>query len=64
MELSYKDGEGNYAPVVYEGPTNRGNMHEVKQADGTTITVDESQLLKLHQPDLTNIPTTPLDYQK
>eukprot|EP00956_Cyclotella_meneghiniana_P008619 scaffold11745_cov39-Cyclotella_meneghiniana.AAC.3 len=64
MELSYKDDVGNCAPVVYEGRTNRGNMHEVKQADGTTITVDESQLLKLHQPGLTNVPTKPLDYQK
>eukprot|EP00956_Cyclotella_meneghiniana_P001276 scaffold1377_cov23-Cyclotella_meneghiniana.AAC.1 len=64
MELSYKDGKGSCIPVVYEGVTNRSNMHSVKKPDGNSIVVDESQLLRMHQPDLTNIPSKPMDYQK
>jgi hypothetical protein len=30
----------------------------------TVKTVDESHLLMMHQPDLTNLPSTPQDYQK
>ena len=55
MELTYKDGVGSCTPVVYEGASDRG-MHKIRQADGSSIIVDESQLLKMHQPDLTNIP--------
>ena len=50
--------------MVYEGATNDGLMHHVWKDDLTTIEVDESQLLQCHQPDLTNLPSTPLDYQK
>ena len=64
MELRCKDGSGSNDPVVYEGATNDGLMHRVRKDDGTTIEVDESQLLQCHQPDLTNLPSTPLDYQK
>ena len=65
MELTYKDGKGSYSAVVYEVATEReDSMHKIRQADGTSIVVDESRLLKLHQPDLTNIPSTPLDYQQ
>ena len=64
MELSYKDGQGSSYPVVYEGACKENKMHEVKKEDGSTMVVDESQLLQMHQPDLTNIPSTPLEYQK
>ena len=64
MELTCKDGSGSNESVVYEGATKKGMMHRVRKADGTTVEVDESQLLQIHQPDLTNIPSTPLDYQK
>ena len=48
IELSYKlykDGQGSGFPVVYEGASKESKMHEVKKADGSTMVVDESQLL-------------------
>jgi hypothetical protein len=63
-DLIYKDGCGNNVMVVYEGATLDELMHNVRFEDGTVRTVDESQLLMLHQPDLANLPSTPLYYQK
>jgi hypothetical protein len=62
MELIYKDGRGSNVMVVYEGATAHG--HIIKFEDGSTEVVDASHLLLLHQPDLTNLPSSPEDYQK
>jgi hypothetical protein len=63
-DLISKDGCRNNVMVVYEGATLDELMHNVRFEDGTVQTVHESQLLMLHQLDLTNLPSTPLDYQK
>jgi hypothetical protein len=65
MELIYKDGQGTNSPVVYEGAVDDGLFHRIRKEDGSTVDVDASHLLMMHQqPDLTNVPSTPLDYQK
>jgi hypothetical protein len=64
MELIFKDGHGSNVPVVYEGAVDNGLMHEVRVESGDTIITDASHLLMLRQPDLTNLPSTPKDYQE
>jgi hypothetical protein len=64
QDLIYKDGCGNNVAVVYEGARPEELMHDIRFEDGTIETVDESQLLMMHQPDLTNLPSTPQDYQR
>ena len=64
MELIYKDGAGMNLPVVYEGAESNGLIHRIRFDDGHTESVDASHLQLLHQPDLTNIPSTPMDYQR
>ena len=64
MDLLYKDGKGSNQPVVYEGAESNGLFHRVRLQDGSSVTVDASHLQMIHQPDLTNVPSTPFDYQK
>ncbi|KAL7528961.1 hypothetical protein ACHAXR_004541, partial [Thalassiosira sp. AJA248-18] len=62
--LSYFDGQGKAMTVVYEGASPDGKMHTVRCNDGTKLNVADSYLRLKLQPDLSNIPITPLDYQK
>jgi len=64
MSLVYKDGEGNNEAVVYEGASPDGMTHTIRKKDGTKIAVHDSNLQFLLQPDLSNLPSTPLDYCK
>ena len=62
--LLFKDGKGENELVVYEGATLDDKFHTICKADGTKIVTPESHLRIMSQPDLSNIPTTPLDYCK
>ena len=64
MNLVYCDGAGNVEPVVYKGVNTNGLDHIVRCKDGTTIQVHDSNISFLNQIDMTNIPSTPLDYCK
>ena len=64
MELIYKDGAGGNLPAVYEGASSDGLKHKIRLESGLVESVDASHLMLLHQPDLTNLPSTPFDYQK
>ncbi|KAL7504927.1 hypothetical protein ACHAXN_005718, partial [Cyclotella atomus] len=61
MVLIYKDGSGLNRPV--EGAVADGLTHRIRLEDGNFEDVDASHLLLMHQPDLTYVPRTPLDYQ-
>ena len=65
IDLLYKYGNVNNDTVVYEGDSANGVNHTIQQKkDGTKLTTLESHLWVLDQPDLCNIPSTPLDYCK
>jgi hypothetical protein len=49
---------------VYEGVNANGLDHIVWRKDGTTIQVHDSNISFLNQINMTNIPSTPLDYCK
>ena len=63
MELMYRDGQGKNLPVVYEGENSDGLLHSALIEDGSKITVHESNLQLLDQPDFSNLPKTPLGYK-
>jgi hypothetical protein len=62
--LVYIDGKGSSKTVVYEGATPDGLHHTIRQKDGTKLNVRNFHLWIKHQPDLSNIPSTPLEYCK
>ena len=62
--LLFKDGKGVNELVVYEGASSDGQFHTIRKADGTKCVTPESHLRLKSQPDLSNIPSTPLDYCK
>lgn len=64
MSLSYYDGQGNAEMVVYEGASPDGMTHIVWRKDGSKLQVHDSYLRLKLQPDLSNLPSTPLDYCK
>ncbi len=64
MSLLYKDGKGNNKAVVYEGASPDGRSHTVRLKDGSKVITPDSHLRLHDQPDLSNIPSTPLDYCK
>ena len=51
MELMYRDGKGKNLPVVYEGANADGLLHTARLEDGSKITVHDSNLQLLDQPD-------------
>ena len=59
----YRDGQGKNLPVVYEGASADGLLHTDFLEDGTKLTVHDSNLQLLDQPDFSNMPKTPLDYR-
>ncbi|KAL7526547.1 hypothetical protein ACHAXR_003319, partial [Thalassiosira sp. AJA248-18] len=63
-DLIYKSGDGDNETVVYEGASPDGRKHTIRKSDGTKAVTDDSHLRLMHQPDLSNIPSTPLDYCK
>eukprot|EP00986_Skeletonema_menzelii_P004558 scaffold1561_cov129-Skeletonema_menzelii.AAC.11 len=62
-EVIYTDGSGNSSAVVYEGGSVNGN-HIIRTEHGDRIVTPAPHLKALNQPDLTNVPRTPLDYCK
>ena len=60
--IYYKDGFGNNETVVYEGESADGHFHTVRKEDGTKVVTPASHLRDMDQPDLCNIPSTPLEY--
>ena len=63
MDLTYCNGAGNSAPVVYEGSSADEILHTDRFADGSKLAVNDSYLQLLDQPDFSNIPKTTLDYR-
>ena len=64
MSLAYYNGAGKAEVVVYERVTPDGLAHSVRRKDGSKMEVHDSFLHIKNQPDLSNIPSTPLDYCK
>ena len=64
MSLSYYDGKGMAETVVYEGASPDSMSHTIRRNDGTRLTVHDSYLSLKLQPDLSNIPSTPLAFRK
>ncbi len=62
--LIYIDGNGSSKTVVYKGAMPNDLHHTIHQKDGTKLNVHDFHLRIKHQPDLSNIPSTPLDYCK
>ena len=60
-EVLYSDGEGNTSAVIYEGESVNGN-HIIRDEHGNRIVTPAPHLKAFEQPDLTNVPRTPLDY--
>jgi hypothetical protein len=50
--------------VIYEGAMLDNLHHTICQKDGTKLNVHDFHFQIKHQPDLSNIPSTPLDYCK
>lgn len=64
MNLVYNDGKGSCESVVYEGAAPSGTQHVVRRKDGSKIFVYDVHLSFQSQANLTNLPSTPLDYCK
>ncbi len=62
--LIYINGNGSSETVVYKGAMPDDLHHTIRQKDGTKLNVLDFHLQIKHQPDLSNIPSTPLDYCK
>ena len=54
---------GKNIPVVYEGVSADGFIHTARFEDSAKLTVHDSNVQLLNQPDFLNIPKTPLDYR-
>ena len=61
--LSYHDGKGMAETVVYEGASTDSMSHRIRRHYGTCLTVHDSYLRLKLQPDLSNIPSTPLAFR-
>ena len=62
-DVLYTDGAGTQSRMVYEGATPDGLWHTLRQDDGSKVVTPRSHVRFLDQPDFSNIPSTPLDYQ-
>ena len=51
MDLMYRDLQGNNPPVVYKGDSSDGLLHTACQENDTKLTVHDSNLQLLDQPD-------------
>ena len=63
MNLVYKYGQGGNEAVVYEGSSADGLVQMIRNKDGSKIMVHDGNLSLLYQPDLSNIPSVPLNYR-
>ena len=63
MDLMYHDVKGNNIPVVYEEASANVLLHTTRFKDGVKLTVHNSNLQLLDQPNFLNIPKTRLDYR-
>ena len=57
----YRNGQGKNIPVVYKEACADGLLHTSRLEDGRKLTVQDSNLQLLDQPDFSNMPKTPLD---
>ena len=64
MNLIYCGCTGNHEPVVYKGASANGLTYTIRRKDGTKLLVHDSNLSFLNQINMTNLPSTPLDYCK
>ncbi len=62
--LIYINGNGSSETVVYKGAMPNDLHHTIRWKDDTKLNVHDFHLQIKHQPDLSNIPSTPLDYCK
>ena len=62
--LIYINGNGSSKTVVYKGAMTNNLHHTICQKDGTKLNVHDFHLCIKHQPDLSNIHSTLLDYCK
>ena len=63
MNLLYCCGNKESETVVYEGARAYGILHTIRLEDNTKLSVYDSKLQLLDQPDFSNMPNTPLDYR-
>jgi hypothetical protein len=62
--LIYIAVKGLSETVVFEGAMPDCLHHTIRRKDGTKLNVHDFHLRLKHQPDLSNIPSTPLKYCK
>ena len=63
MDLMYRDVQGKNVPVVYEGSNANGLLYTARFEDSAKLTVYDSNLQLINQPNFSNMPKTPLDYR-
>ena len=63
MNLLYCCGNEESETVVYEGASADGLLHTIRLEDNTKISVYDSNLQLLDQPNVSNMPNAPLDYK-
>ena len=63
MSLSDFDVKGKAEIVFYKGASPDGLSHTVRKEDGNLLIVHDSDLRLKLQPDLSNIPSTPLAFR-
>ena len=63
MDIMYRNVQGKNLPVIYEGASADGLLHTARLEDGTKLTVRDSNLQLLDQPNFLNMSKTPLDYR-
>ena len=61
MEFTYCDGEEKSEAVVYEGASADILSHTICMEDRSKLHIQNSNLQLIDQPDLSNLPKTPLD---
>ena len=59
----YRDIAGKSVPLVYEGASADGILHTARFADSLKLSVYNSYLQLLDQPDFSNMPKTLLDHR-
>ena len=63
MDLMYRNVQGKNVPVVYEGSNANGLLYTARFEDSAKLTVYDSNLQLINQPNFSNMPKTPLDYR-
>ena len=63
MNLLYCCGNKESETVVYEGASADGLLHTIRLEDKNKLSVCDSNLQLLNQPNFLNMPNTPLDYR-